>query len=825
MSDHRFQAHPRPPDPLPIDEVLGDVRATLRSGSRLAVSAPPGAGKTTRLPLALLDEPWTTGRLILLEPRRIAARAAAERMSRSLNAPLGDVIGLRTRAEVRTSPRARIEVVTEGVFTRMILDDPALDGVSGVLLDEFHERSLDADLALALILDAQSVLRDDLRLIVMSATLDVGRIAAFIDAPVVASEGRAHPVETRYLGSTPHARIEDEAAAAVRRALAEEEGSILVFLPGAAEIRRTAERLGAAAAAGVVIAPLHGTLEPRDQQTAIAPAPEGGRKVVLATDIAESSLTIEGVRIVIDCGLARVPRFDPALGASRLETVRIARANADQRRGRAGRTEAGVCYRLWREAETQGMEPHAPADILNADLSRLAIDLARWGARSPEALRFLDPPAAGPWAAARGDLERAGAITADGGLTPLGERLAALPLPPRLALMVLRAEQAGCGALGADLAALLSERDLGGRALDLADRLARFRRDDGDRARRMRRLAASWTAKRESADGRASGCDAGAVLAAGFPERIGKARAGQPGRFLLAGGRGVMMPETEPLAAAGWIVAADVTGAGPDLRVTAAVRLEEADALAHGGLEERREVRFDAGSGALRSRQVRRLGAIVLDERPTSVAPGPDTVAALIEAVRIHGTRLVDPHGDLGDLAARVAHLRSVFGEPWPDGFGESLLRRLDDWLAPLLDGAVGFDRLDRGTVSGAARSLLDWPLPRDLDRLAPQRWRTPAGREVDVSYGGEVGPVARCKVQEAFGLAVHPAVADGLSPLTLELLSPAGRVVAATRDLPAFWRAGYLDVRKDLRGRYPKHDWPEDPASATPTSRAKSRN
>lgn len=814
---------PPPPPPegaaLPIDDVLDEVRSALREETRLIVSAPPGAGKTTRLPLALLADEWTAQRrLILLEPRRIAARAAAERLAATLGEAVGRTIGLRTRLEVRTSRDARIEVVTEGVFSRMILADPELEGVAGVLLDEFHERSLDADLALALALDAQSVLREDLRIIVMSATLDVDRIARRIAARRIASEGRAHPVETRYLGRTPHGRIEDDMAAAIRRALGEETGSILAFLPGAAEIRRTAERLEGLPAE-TLIAPLHGTLEPEAQTAALAPAPPGVRKIVLATDIAESSLTIEGVRVVIDGGLARAPRFDPELGASRLETVRISLASADQRRGRAGRTGPGVCYRLWREAETRGFEPHATPDILTADLSGAALDLARWGARSPDALVFLDAPPAGPWAAARAALLRADAITQEGDLTAAGEALARLPLSPRLARLVVTADAAGAGALGGELALLLSERDLGGRSLDLADRLARFRRDRSARAERLRAVALRWT----RTDGR-DGADPGALLARAFPERIARARPGQPGRFLLAGGRGGVIEEGEPLAREPWIVAADLTGAGADLRITAACRLDEGDAVSTGSEPALNRISFDRLSTSLRARRIRRIGAIILEETPATPTPGPEAVAALLGAVRTHGLAVLPGTDRLASLAARVETLAARLGPPWPPDFAQSLVDKAEIWLAPLLEGRTDLAGLSPAAVVQAAAGLLDPPLPRELDRLAPTHWATPAGRSVPVDYDAQGGPAVECRVQEVFGISRHPALADGRLPLTLRLTSPAGRPAAVTRDLPGFWRTGYADVRRDLRGAYPKHPWPEDPENAAPTSRAKPR-
>jgi ATP-dependent helicase HrpB len=811
-----------PKSDLPIEDVIPQIQAGLRDCARLVISAPPGAGKTTRVPLALLDEAWPVGRkLILVEPRRIAARAAAERMASTLGERVGQTIGLRSRLDVRTSKDSRIEVVTEGVFSRMILSDPSLEGVAGVLFDEFHERSLDADEGLAFALDAQGVLREDLRIVLMSATLPGNLTQEFFEAPVVESLGRAYPVETRYLGYDVKLRMEEQVASAIRRALSEETGSILAFLPGAAEIQRTADRIGLVADY-VQIAPLYGALSPQEQNAAIAPPPKGVRKVVLATDIAESALTIEGVRVVVDSGFARVPRFDPSLGASRLETVRLAVANADQRRGRAGRTGPGVCYRLWREAEMRGFAASPSPEIDNADLTGLALDMARWGAKSPGDLRWLNPPREAAWRHAQGVLTSGGAMTADGELTSLGKRIGDLALPPRLALMVLQAAEDGHAQLGADIAALMSERDLGGRSVDVDERLSRFRTDNGQRGRAMRDLAKRWA--RSAGGGEASGASAGAALARTFPERIARARGGAAGRFVLAGGRGAMLDETDPLAREQWLAVADMTGAGPDLRITLAARISEADALELGGVETKEEARYDPATRRVRAKRTRRIGAIVLEETPLP-SPSPELVRqGLLGAVRESGFGILPRAASVDSLIARVNILSAAIGTPWPSDFRLMLIDKLDDWLGTLLEGMTSLDALDGAALSHAAAALLDWPLPRDLDRLAPTGWTTPAGRRVEIDYAAEGGPRAECKVQEAFGLTSHPAIADGRIPLMLALLSPAQRPVALTKDLPAFWRGGYHDMRKDMKGRYPKHDWPDDPAAATPTSRAKPR-
>ena len=813
---------PAPTD-LPIEDVIEPIRAELRSGVRLVISAPPGAGKTTRVPLALLDQPWLEGRkLILVEPRRIAARAAAERMAASLGERVGQTIGLRSRLDVRTSKDSRIEVVTEGVFSRMILSDPGLDGVAGVLFDEFHERSLDADEGLAFALDAQAVLREDLRIVLMSATLPADLTRAFFDGPLIESLGRAWPVETRYLGYDARGRLDEQVAAAIRKALYEEDGSILAFLPGVAEITRTADRIGPVSD-DVLITPLYGALTPQEQNAAISPAPPGKRKVVIATDIAESAITIEGVRVVIDAGFARVPRFDPGLGVSRLETIRVSVANADQRRGRAGRTGPGVCYRLWREAEMRGFAASPSPEIDNADLSGLALDIARWGAKSPADLRWLNPPREAPWRAAQAALVSGGALTSTGEISALGKRIGELPLPPRLAMMVLQGAASGQAHLAADIAAIMSERDLGGRSSDLDDRLRRFRNDNGPRGKAMRDLAQRWA---RLAGGNANGAPASsaAILARAFPERIARSRGQAPGRFVLSGGRGAMLDETDPLARAEWLAVADMTGSGPDLRITLAAHLSEDQALASGAVETTERAEYDPESGRVRARRIRRLGAIVLEEAPLP-APSADLVrAALLDAVRTLGLAVLRGSDAIDTLIARVDLLSRTFGEPWPSGFRAMLVDRMDEWLGPLLSEPAALERLGGGQLVDAALTLLDWSLSRDLARLAPLRWTPPSGQTLDIDYVSEGGPTVSCKVQQVYGVAIHPAIGDGRIPLTLSLLSPAMRPVATTRDIPAFWRGGYHDMRKDMRGRYPKHDWPDDPASAAPTHRAKPR-
>ncbi|GGK25509.1 ATP-dependent helicase HrpB [Salinarimonas ramus] len=815
--------------PLPIDAALPDLDRALRERSSAVLVAPPGAGKTTRVPLALLDEPWTAGgKLIVLEPRRLAARAAAQRMAETLGERVGETVGLRVRLGTKVSARTRIEVVTEGVFTRMILDDPTLEGVAAVLFDEFHERSLDADLGLALARDAQAGLREDLRLLVMSATLDGARVAALLDeAPVVSSEGRAFAVETRHVGRDPRQRIEEAIASVVVRALAEEAGSLLVFLPGQAEIRRTAALLAERVRdPAVEIAPLYGALERAEQDRAVSPAPAGRRKVVLATAIAGTSLTIEGVRVVIDSGLSRVPVYEPAVGLTRLATVRVSRASADQRRGRAGRTEPGICYRLWEEAGTGALQPFSTPEILAADLSSLVLDCAAWGVTDPASLAFLDPPPAPALAEARALLSEIGALDADARLTPLGARLRALPLPPRLAAMLIRAADAGEAARAAQVAALLVERGLGGEDVDLSHRLDRFVRERGGRAADMRRLAEGWA--REATSGvaprEAHGLSIGALVSLAYPDRIARAR-GRPGEVVLANGRGAALEPHLALAREPLLSVAEIAGAAGNARVLAAAALtpDEIEALHAERIVSRDEVAFDAKARAVRGRAVRRLGSVVLSERPISLSAAPETAEILARGVARLGLDALPWSKGAAQLRRRMAFLRAAEGEPWPDVSDAALTQTIADWLAPMLAGKTALAQIEPGDLIEGLRALLPWDLARRLDAEAPTHWRAPTGSSVAVDWDGEEPSIA-IRVQELYGLSTHPSLAGGRRPLVLELLSPAHRPIQVTRDLPGFWRGSWAEVRAEMRGRYPKHPWPEDPASAAPTTRAKPR-
>src|SRR5215217_3683437 len=669
--------------PLPIDAVVPELTASLRARPNAVLVAPPGAGKTTRVPLVLLDELWVEGRkLILLEPRRLAARAAAEHMASTLGESVGETVGLRVRLGSKISRKTRIEVVTEGVFARMILEDATLDGVAAVLFDEFHERSLDADLGLALALDAQAGLREDLRLLAMSATLDGARVARLMgDAPSITSEGRAYPVETRYLGRDPNRRIDEQVAKAVLRALRAESGSILVFLPGQGEIRRVEALLSERIAdPSVDLAPLYGALDRAEQDLAVAPARPGRRKVVLASSIAETSLTIDGVRVVVDSGLARVPVYEPDLGLTRLETRRVSRASADQRRGRAGRTEPGVCYRLWEEAATGALEPFGRPEILSADLSPLLLDCAAWGVIDPTSLAFLDPPPAPALKEARTLLQQLGALDNEGRITEVGHRLRDLPLPPRLARMVLLAGESGQARDAADLAAILVERGLGGDAVDLAERIERFRRDRSGRAQDMRRMAEGW-AKGAAPASTGEPHSIGALLTLAYPDRLAKAR-GKTGEYLMANGRGAVLEAHERLAKEPYLAIAEIAGGAASARILAAASIssDEIESLFGGAIEQRDEIAFDRQAKALRARGVRRLGALLLNERPLKVPATEEAAQALAEGLVALGLDALPLSKALAQWRERVMFLRQAEGDEWPDLSDDALIQSADEW-------------------------------------------------------------------------------------------------------------------------------------------------
>jgi ATP-dependent helicase HrpB len=812
---------------LPIDDALPALAAALRQRHAAVLVAPPGAGKTTRVPLALMNEPWAAGRKILvLEPRRLAARAAAERMAATLKEKVGDTVGLRVRFGSKVSAKTRIEVVTEGIFTRLVLDDPSLEGVAAVLFDEFHERSLDADLGLALARDAQQGLRDDLKLLVMSATLDGARVGRLLDdAPLIESEGRAFPVDTRYVGRDPREPIERQVTDAAARALRAEGGSALVFLPGQAEIRRAEtllkERIDDPA---VDVVALYGALDAQTQDRAIAPAPKGRRKVVLATSIAETSLTIEGVRIVIDSGLARVPRYEPDVGLTRLETVRVSRAAADQRRGRAGRTEPGVCYRLWDEPQTASLDAYARPEILAADLSGFVLDLAQWGVTDPATLAFLDPPPSGARAEAKALLSGLGAIDAQGRITDEGRKLRALPLPPRLARMVVDGAAQGAGALAADIAAVLSERGLGGNDVDLGHRLDQFRRDRSRRGEDARRMARRWADSAGRAD-TDNDLSVGAILALAYPDRIAKNR-GADGAFLLANGRGATVDPASALAREPFLAVAELSGTAARGRIllAASIALEEIEARFAGEIEQREDIMFDNASGSLRGRRSARLGAIVLAERPVAVTPGLEAASKLADGIARVGLARLPWSKALQQWRDRVMFLRRAEGDEWPDLSDAALAAGASEWLAPMLEGKTALGDVNADELSVAIHALLPWPLKRRLDEEAPTHFQAPSGSSLPIDYEADEGPKLSIRVQELFGLDRHPSIARSKVPLVVELLSPAHRPVQVTRDLPGFWRGSYAAVKTEMRGRYPRHPWPDDPLHAPATRRAKPR-
>ncbi|MBX3561176.1 MAG: ATP-dependent helicase HrpB [Sphingomonas sp.] len=818
---------------LPIHAVLPDLLAALRAAPNAVLVAPPGAGKTTAVAPALLAEPWCAGEILLLSPRRLAARAAAERMAELAGERPGETIGYATRLDSKRSARTRITVLTEGIFLNRIQADPELAGISAVLFDEVHERSLDSDFALALALDAQAALRPDLRLLAMSATLDGARFSTLMgDAPVIESEGRGHPIALVHLGRAAEKRIEDEMAAAIRRALAEARGGLLAFLPGVAEIERTAERL-TGLPADIDLHRLHGGLDPAAQRIAIAPAPPGRRKLVLATAIAETSLTLDGVQIVVDSGLARRPRYDRAAGLTRLVTERASQAAVTQRAGRAGRQGPGTVYRLWEEAATQSLPRFDPPEILEADLSALLLDCALWGVGDPRTLRWLDPPSSAAIDEARRRLTGLGALDENGRPTPHGQAIAGLPLPPRLSHMLIAAEARGWGETAADTAVLLSERGLGGSDADLELRLRRWRGERGKRAEAARGLARNWLkltrapAKAGAQDGRPTGAPpprghiVGACIALAFPDRLSKRRDATGADWISAGGRGFRLDPASPLARADWLAVAEVGGAASGARIlsAAAIDLATVEALFAGRIATGAQIAFDPATGGVRASHGRHLGAIRLSGGQDSRADPAAIEAALLAGVRAHGLALLPWSDKAASLRRRAAYARQA-DPAIPDLSDAALLAGLDAWLPLLLTGRKRLAEIDPAALSGALDALLGWDARRAVDRLAPAQFTTPAGSTHDIDYEAEAGPTVTARVQAFFGLAAHPKVGD--TPLVLALTSPAGRPIQTTRDLPGFWRGSWAAVAKEMRGRYPRHPWPDDPAAADPTLRTK---
>lgn len=829
---------------LPVEEILPELKEALRRRTEAVLQAPPGAGKTTRVPLALLEEPWLAGRrIVMLEPRRLAARAAAAFMARRLGEPVGRTVGYRVRLDTKVGPETRAEVVTEGVLTRFLQEDPALEGVGLVIFDEFHERSLHADLGLALCLEAKAVLREDLRLLVMSATLDGARVAKLLhDAPVVTSQGRSHPVTTHYLEAPPEGRLEPVVVSAVRRALREEEGDVLVFLPGQAEIARVEAGLRTGGLApDVRVLPLYGNLPQADQEAAIAPGVPGKRKVVLATSIAETSLTIEGIRVVVDSGLMRVPRFSPRSGMTRLETVRVSNASADQRRGRAGRLGPGVCYRLWTRLEQQHLEPHSAPEVLEADLAPLALELAAWGVSDPSTLAWLNPPPAAAFAQARDLLAWLGALDAGGTITDHGRRMAGLALHPRLAHMVLKAIPMGHGAVACDLAALLSERDIfraeGGVAnVDLRLRLetlrghgtpayARGGHVHAGAVQHVRRAAEAWKRQLRVREDRGEMEACGLLLAFAYPDRIAQLRPGQPGRFRLRNGRSAVLPEPQLLSEVPYLVAAELDGRQRESRIFLAAPVVQEDLENHFAeqIETEAVVAWDAGAQIVRARRRERLGAVILKDAPLP-DPDPDALAAaLLAGIAESGLDLLPWTKESRRLQERIVFLHR-HDPSWPDASDAALRASLGDWLGPHVYGMKRAEELQRLDLNQLLLGLLTWEQRSALDALAPSHLEVPSGSRIPIDYSRPEAPVLAVRLQEMFGATETPRIAGGRVPLTLHLLSPAHRPVQVTQDLASFWRDAYFDVRKDLKGRYPRHYWPDDPLEAEPTRRAKPR-
>ena len=842
---------------LPIDEIIPSLRAALAARTVAVLEAPPGAGKTTRVPLALIDEPWLAGmKLVMLEPRRLAARAAASYMASILGEEVGQTVGYRVRGETRISKRTRIEVVTEGVLARMLSSDAALEDIGLVIFDEFHERSLHADLGLALVLETQRHLRDSLRVLVMSATLDGVAVSALLadeggPAPVLRSEGRMFPIETHYRAARRDERIEATTARVIREALDATEGDVLVFLPGAGEQRRVAERLTGDTMTGVRVHTLHGSMPLAEQDAALAPARPGTRKVVLSTSVAETSLTVAGVRVVIDCGLSRVPRYDASAGLTRLHTVRVSRASADQRRGRAGRTAPGVSYRLWDQHEDHALLPSTRPEIVDADLSSLALELADAGISDPTTLRWLDVPRAGPFAQARALLAQLGALDDPGRITPHGRRMAALPLQPRLAHLAITAAERGALPLGAAIAALLEERDIVRYdglppQSDLRLRTELLRRDgaqgaagvavDRDGVRRVRQTADDL-ARRTAGGGsgaapsRASweDADTGALLALAYPDRVAQRRSGAEPRYLLRNGSGAVLAKHDALHDAPYLAIADLEGTSPEARIVRAAPIT---------LEELREdfgeqfvrvqlVEWDERTKAVRARKRTMLGAIVIDDVVWTDANAEVVLRTVLEAIRAQLARSGLEALPFSQAASRLRE-RMAFvhahDASWPDVSVAALSASLEEWAGPYLEGVRTWGQLASVDWHDALQSLMPWPQRSALERLAPTHLEVPSGSRIALDYSEATAPMLAVKLQEVFGWTSTPMLMDGRVSLTLQLLSPAQRPVQVTRDLAGFWRSSYFEVRKELRGRYPRHPWPEDPLTAEATRRAKPR-
>jgi len=798
---------------LPVDEVVPALIAALGSSGVAVLQAPTGSGKTTRLPLALLEWGGVEGRIVMLEPRRVAARAAAERMADSLGEAVGWQVGYRIRGESKVSRATRIEVVTEGILTRILQDDPELSGIGCVIFDEFHERSLNADLGLALCLEVRAALRPDLKLLVMSATLDAGPVAELVGAELITAAGQSFPVEVRYLppapvrGRKPH--LDMQVAGAIQEILAQTTGGVLVFLPGEGEIRRVMARLNGAAH-GVEILPFYGALPFAEQRRALAPVK--GRKLVLATAIAETSVTIPDIEVVVDAGLARRARYDAGSGMTRLLTERVSRAEATQRQGRAGRVAPGVCYRLWGAGEDGALAAFAPPEIAAADLAPLVLELAIWGARDADDLRFLTPPPAVSWAAAVDLMQHLGALDGEGAVTDHGRALAQCPAHPRLGHMLML----GGGAMSADIAALLSAR--GGMRMagvDIAPRLRALRADHMLRAEAKRLMVFA---------GKDQGLSAGALLSLAYPDRIAKARPGGDGRYLMAGGKEAVLPEGDGLAGQRFLVAADLDGdaRSAKIRLAAPIGLDEIEVLHGARIDEVEVCEWSRRDRAVLARRQRRLDALVLSDAPWPDASPEAIASAMAEGVVQLGLGVLNWSKAARYFVARIEWARGQ-GADLPDFSDDALLTEVQDWLVPYLRGVRKVEALGGVNLMEALQARLGWAGKGELDRLAPEAIAAPTGTRLAIDYGG-AQPSVSVRLQEMFGMVDHPCIGPKRQPLLIELLSPAHRPVQITADLPGFWANSYADVRRDLRGRYPRHEWPEDPAMAEATRRAKPR-
>ena len=816
--------HPKQPD-LPICAVLPELGAALQSHNNLVLIAPPGAGKTTMVAPQLITQPWADGTIILLSPRRVAARSAAEHMARLAGEKVGETFGYAVRMDRKIGPDTRVEVMTEGLYLQKLQNDPELTGVSAVLFDEVHERSLNCDFALALTLEAQNVFRPDLKVIAMSATLDGRRFADLLDgAPVIESEGRIFPLQERYIGRRPDERLPSAMAKAVHQALEDEEGAdagdILCFLPGAADIRQLQTRLEDSLDNDILICPLYGTQSLAEQRHALTPAPDGNRKVILATNIAETSLTIDGVRIVIDSGMARKAVFDNKIGDAVLLTQRISQASATQRAGRAARQRPGVVYRLWEKAATAGFPPFDIPEILQSDLADLTLQCAIWGENDPRQLRWLDPPTDAALAAARQQLAAFGAIDDTYALTDHGRKIAQMPLPPALAHMLLIGAQHGQERIAARLALLLQERNLGGNAIDLAMRLDNFARSNVQRDKQADKMTQGWAKQAREHAGKAikAPLPLGMLLAKAFPDKLARRRDQSGQDWISAGGRAYRLYDSGTFPNAAWLAIANVYGQKGAAMIGAAIAVDAGDIEQHCSdiIKRRRTAHYDKKQDRVFAEEQLHLGAIIMAKQNVTAQPD-DIISCLLEHLAQHGLDNLPWSKSAISLRQRAQFCDvDILND-------EALKTSLDEWLAPLLAHVRGLADIAPDALYGALQTLLGWDLQQHIAQKAPQNFTSPAGSTHMIDYAAEAGPTVNLRVQALYGLAQHPHVGQPPVPLVLELTSPAGRTIQTTRDLPAFWQGSWHDVAKDMRGRYPRHVWPDDPTQAVPS--LKTRN